>query len=226
MADRLTTLRYALAFKGLPFRTEWVEYPDVEALCKKIGAKPTEKKDDGRDHYTFPVIYDPNTDRVIEDSSNIARYLEKTYPDTPRLFPKGSNALQRAFEAAMGEIVNPPTFMIYIHATAANLFEPSQKYFKETRDGLFPAPEENESNWKKSEEAFKLVSSWLERNDGSGPYVMGETPSYADFIVMSRLVWAKALFGVESAEWARISSWEGGKWADYAKLFEEYEIMN
>ena len=86
--------------------------------------------------------------------------------------------------------------------------------------------EENESNWKKSEEAFKLVSSWLERNDGSGPYVMGETPSYADFIVMSRLVWAKALFGVESAEWARISSWEGGKWADYAKLFEEYEIMN
>ena len=85
MADRLTTLRYALAFKGLPFRTEWVEYPDVEALCKKIGAKPTEKKDDGRDHYTFPVIYDPN--RYAQVFAYQSWPIRTLYPPAKRAAP-------------------------------------------------------------------------------------------------------------------------------------------
>ncbi|KAI0682851.1 hypothetical protein BC835DRAFT_807562, partial [Cytidiella melzeri] len=57
--------RYALNYKGIPYRTEWVEYPDIEPLCKKIGGSATAKKEDGRDHYTLPMIYDPSTGEVV-----------------------------------------------------------------------------------------------------------------------------------------------------------------
>ena len=62
--------RYALNIKGLPYTTQWVEYPDIERVCKQIGASPAEKKPDNpsQDHYTLPVIQDPNTGRVVSDS--------------------------------------------------------------------------------------------------------------------------------------------------------------
>jgi glutathione S-transferase len=40
---------------------------------------------------------------------------------------------------------------------------------------------------------------------------MGETFSYADIIVASRLFWYKRI--LKEDEWARISSWNGGRWA-------------
>lgn len=88
----------SLQLKGIPFKTEWVEYPDIEPLCKRIGALPTSKKTDGRDHYTLPTIFDPSTGRAISDSLPIALYLDQTYPDSPghSLFPnKGRWGLGR-----------------------------------------------------------------------------------------------------------------------------------
>ncbi|GAW07249.1 AChain Crystal Structure Of Glutathione Transferase Gstfua3 From Phanerochaete Chrysosporium [Lentinula edodes] len=90
--------RYSLNYKGLSYRTEWIEYPDIEALCIKIGAAPTDVKADGiTPDYTLPVIYDPSTDKTISDSFAIALYLDTAYPDTPKLFPPGTQALQEAF---------------------------------------------------------------------------------------------------------------------------------
>ncbi|KAG2051545.1 hypothetical protein BDR06DRAFT_958794, partial [Suillus hirtellus] len=40
---------------------------------------------------------------------------------------------------------------------------------------------------------------------------MGDTFSYADIIVASRLFWYKSI--LKEDEWARISSWNGGRWA-------------
>ena len=47
--------------KGLPYRTVWVEYPDIVAVLEKIGAPPAGKAPDGSPKYTLPAIYDPNT---------------------------------------------------------------------------------------------------------------------------------------------------------------------
>lgn len=82
-----------------------------------------------------------------------------------------------------------------------------------------------EKHWKKSEDSFSLFAGWSTNNEGSGPYVMGDTVSYADLIVASRLIWAKAAFGVNSSEWARILSWNNGKWGQFSKLFEKYEVL-
>ncbi|KAJ7192476.1 hypothetical protein B0H12DRAFT_1082684 [Mycena haematopus] len=36
---------YALNFKRIPYRTVWVEYPEIEARCKEIGAAPTRTRE-------------------------------------------------------------------------------------------------------------------------------------------------------------------------------------
>ncbi|KAG2147743.1 uncharacterized protein EDB93DRAFT_1104019 [Suillus bovinus] len=74
--------RFVLSYKGLPFVTLWVEYSDISISMKAIGAK-SNKRRDGLDVYTAPVLSDPNTGALITDSLEIASYLEKTYPEKP-----------------------------------------------------------------------------------------------------------------------------------------------
>jgi len=91
---------YTLNLKGIPYKTEWVEYPDIEPICKKLGIAPTYKNADGSDRYTIPAIHDPSTGVYISDSVLIAEYLDKTYPYTPQVFPHHTHALHAAFTAA------------------------------------------------------------------------------------------------------------------------------
>ena len=53
-----------LHYKGLPFRTQWVEYPDIEPTLRLLDALPTSKNEDGSDYYTLPVIHDDSTGRL------------------------------------------------------------------------------------------------------------------------------------------------------------------
>jgi len=108
------------------FKTEWVEYPDIETVCLGIGAKPTTTKSDGSPKYTLPVIYDPSTKLVISDSIVIAKYLEKQYPDTTKLFPDGSNGLIAAFLDAFQTTVSFNIFRLIVLGTHNVLNEASQ----------------------------------------------------------------------------------------------------
>lgn len=66
-------------------------------LAKKIGARATDTEEDGTPYYCVPIIYDPNTDTVVSDSFDIAIYLEKQYPNTRTLIPKGTEVLQAVY---------------------------------------------------------------------------------------------------------------------------------
>ncbi|KAI0026666.1 hypothetical protein K488DRAFT_65398, partial [Vararia minispora EC-137] len=88
--------RLALSVKGILHKTFWVDWPDIAAEAIKVGAPPTGERD-GKPRYTVPFIYDPTTRRAISDSQTIIAYLETQYPDTPRLFPQRTRALQAAF---------------------------------------------------------------------------------------------------------------------------------
>ena len=43
----LSSIRYALNYKRLPYKTVWVEYHEIEPVAKKVGAKPTKTKPNG-----------------------------------------------------------------------------------------------------------------------------------------------------------------------------------
>ncbi|KAI3622514.1 hypothetical protein WG66_015642 [Moniliophthora roreri] len=92
--------RYALNYKGLEYKTKWIEFPDIESTCKKLGVSPTKTRRHGSPWYTLPVIYDPSTGVALADSLRIAEYLEKQYPDKPSLIPGGTLALHAAFDHA------------------------------------------------------------------------------------------------------------------------------
>jgi Glutathione S-transferase, N-terminal domain len=89
--------RYSLNYKKLPFRTEWVEYPDIASLYKKNGI-PLVKTRQGKSVTTLPLIKDDTsgTPVFVAESFEIAKYLDKTYPDpTSRLVPEEANAAEK-----------------------------------------------------------------------------------------------------------------------------------
>jgi hypothetical protein len=92
-----------LNYKKLPYNTVWVEYPDIKPLSLEIGASPTSHTADGTPFYTLPAIYDPNTDKVVSESFEIAQYLDATYTERPVL-PRGSEGLQHMFVYAIDPI--------------------------------------------------------------------------------------------------------------------------
>ncbi|KAG1841903.1 hypothetical protein DFJ58DRAFT_732251 [Suillus subalutaceus] len=67
--------RFCLGHKGLPYEVVWVEFCDIAATMKGIGASPT-----AGERYTVPVIKDPNTGAVVSDSHAIAKYLGRDLP--------------------------------------------------------------------------------------------------------------------------------------------------
>lgn len=227
-----TLLRFALNLKGLAYKTEWIHYPDIEAFCLKIGAKASDVKQDGRPHYTLPVIYDPSTKLVISDSPVIVQYLDKQYPNTPKLFPYGTQGLIYAFGAASGPPIGHNIYRLLVFGVWKILEPASQPYFRATRELTFGAKLEDivpsygeEKAWKALEDGFQLVSSWYDANAEGSLFIFGDSITFADVIIAGRLIWARVTFGEDSKEWATIAGWQNGRWGKFLKNFEKYETV-
>ncbi|KAF9468316.1 hypothetical protein BDZ94DRAFT_779256 [Collybia nuda] len=220
--------RYSLNFKGLPYTTVWVECPDIEATCKKIGALPTAKKIDGSPLYTLPSIYDPSTGVAVSESTEIAIYLDTTYPNTPKLFPPGSHALQRD---VLDAHFRPSTMAMLQFTMPAifNVLNPvSQVFFRLTKEVVFgmtveelsPKGKRREEEWAKVREEFQVIHSRLPHENG--PYIMGSKVSFLDFVVASHVMVIKDLLGEGSKEWNDMKTWNGGRWVALMKNVERY----
>ncbi|KAH7907798.1 hypothetical protein BJ138DRAFT_1013958 [Hygrophoropsis aurantiaca] len=214
--------RFVLSYKGLPYETLWVEFPDIAETMKDIGAQPS-KNADGSETYTVPVLKDPNTQSIITDSFAIAEYLEKTYPAKP-IFPNNSNALIRVFDPAFGA-ANQAAIKLIMRRTTDILNPRSKDYFIRARTKMFrlarwedlaPDGERRDTDWANLKKGLETVNGWYEKSDGQ--WIMGNTFSYADIIVACRIFWYKNVLTDE--EWRELSSWNDGRWA---RLVEEAE---
>ena len=215
------TCRYALNIKGIPYKTEWVEGPGIEALAKKIGAAPTIMAD-GTPGYTVPIISDPNTGKVISDSFCIAEYLDATYPDGRTLFPPGTKPLLAAFESG---IVNALKGVIMAQLVATyNILNPSaQEYFRRTREARFgrkieefsPVGPKRDADVAEGKAGFDAVDGWLSKSEGE--FVLGDTISYADGILAAWLTWIK----ITNEIWKDVATWHNGRWATYLENVEK-----
>lgn len=214
--------RYALNIKGVPYKTEWVEYPDIEALAKKIGAPATGTKGDGTPLYTLPIINDPNTGKVIADSFLIAIYLDATYPNGNTLFPHGTKPLIEAFESGIVGALNA-VIPVQLATSCYILNPPSQAYFRVTREAMFgkkieefsPVGTKRDADLAKAKEALTAVDGWLAKSEGK--FVLGNTASYADGILAGWFVWIKVTDGI----WNEVATWHNGRWAAYLENVEK-----
>ncbi|KAG2136182.1 hypothetical protein BD769DRAFT_1626939 [Suillus cothurnatus] len=210
--------RYALNIKGVAYKTEWVEYPDIEALAKKIGAPPTSTNADGSPLYTLPMINDPNTGKVVADSFLIAEYLDATYP---------------RWNYLAGVIGGLGSIFLHQLAISCYILNPSsEKYFRATREANYgrkieefsPAGAQREADWAKTKEGLVAVDGWLSKN-GGGKFVMGDNITYADGILGGWMTWIKITNGENSAAWKDFASWNGGRWGTYITNLQPFATV-
>ncbi|THU90810.1 hypothetical protein K435DRAFT_759879 [Dendrothele bispora CBS 962.96] len=226
--------RYSLNYKGLPYKTIWVEYPDVASTLETAGCPPNPvfKKPDGSPMYTLPAIVDPNTGACVSESLLIAVYLDKTYPDKPTLIPAGT----RAFHEALLDAFMPntwPSMRFMMLKTAEVFLNPkSEVYFREHRkydvlggvsvEDAYPKGDEVQVVWKQIEDGMNKMATWMDK--GGYKFVMGDKISFADFVFAGFLQFNKKTWGEESKEWKDMSvNWDGGRWGKLLKDLKEYE---
>jgi len=224
--------RAVLNYKGIPYRTEWVEYPDIAPLSKKLGINPTSQNEDGSPAYTLPAIHDPSTGTYIADSIVIAEYLEKTYPDTPSVFPNGTIGLQKAFGPSFFKAINAawPFILPYV---SSKLNPRSDEYFRRTREiaygkkleDVVPTGNTRTEEWKKLGKGLETIQSYLVSTDDKGPYMLGDTISWSDLLLFSFLYWFKIIWGEDSAEWKDVASWNGGRWEAHLNALNKYSTV-
>jgi glutathione S-transferase len=175
--------KLALAHKGVPFQTtptRFIDIPNVAAGGFK----------------TVPVI---ELDSVtIGDSFELALHLERTRPDAPALFAgEGGVALTRfvAAQAAylLGKMSRP--MVVAIHDA---LDGETQAYFRASRERMFRASLEDvaadpDSSVAAAHEALKPLRILLKAQ----PFLGGEDPMFADFLIAGLVQWSRVVGAVD-----------------------------
>lgn len=197
---------------------------------KSLGIPPLRTGPDGvTPLYTCPAIIDKTTGAALSDSYKIAEYLDKQYPDTPKAFPPGTEAFQAALFTHIAQVIEPVRPLLLPRVPATILNPPSADYFIRTRSATFgkplaelePVEEARLEAWAKIKASFGEIDGWL--NKTPGPFFMGETPAFVDFVVAGIFQWLKMGFGESSEEWKDILEWHNGRWGDLLKYLEQYE---
>ena len=169
--------KYALAHKGLAFETVPVSFSAI----KTIG--------DGS-FKTVPVIEDNGT--WVGDSWEIAKYLAKAYPDAPALFPSPEvEALCHFVETWQFSNVLRQAFPAYVHDIYLHVKEEDRTYFKESREKQLGGTKLESLVETREEKLPGLRSALfpLRMTLGNQRWLSGDTPGYADYLILSTFLW-------------------------------------
>ncbi|GAB1522998.1 hypothetical protein RhiTH_006127 [Rhizoctonia solani] len=227
--------RLSLNYKGLPYRIEYVAYPDIEPKMKALGVAPVSNT---FPYYTLPVIADPSSHpdgkpTYVADSFEIAVYLDDKYPTPtyPAIFAPGTRSLQHIlttqyYPATVSNI------RLTIMPRMLHLFDArSVEYLKRTRGHMLePYPDDVISQkWAEAEEKFSSLSKSAELNDGTkdaGPFITGHTVSFIDFALGGLIHWVKSIEGEDSSYLKKIFEWQGGRWKRHWEGIQKIENMS
>ncbi len=171
--------KLALAHKGLDYDTEVIQFTKKEAIAHSNSA-------------TVPVLDDG--ENTISDSFNIAVYLDKAYPEAPALMGNDIAIGQAKFiETWANTQVMSAVFRYIILDVFSSLSEEDQVYFRESREKRFGMTLEEFSNT--SDDQLKAIAQSLaplRAMLSSQPFLSGDQPAYADYILMGVFLFATA----------------------------------
>ena len=171
--------RMALAHKGLDTTSIPWRFTERDAILQHKSEK-------------VPVLIDG--EHTVSDSWAIANYLEDTYPDRPSLFGgDGGRAMGRMLNwwgdtAVVAGIFPMIALDIYHH-----LRPQDQPYFRSTREkNLGRTLEEAAADRDTAVAGFRKSLMPMRLTLRTQPYLGGEAPNYADYIVFGGFQWARA----------------------------------
>jgi glutathione S-transferase len=172
--------RMALAHKGLEVETLPWRFTEKDRLPSP---------NDGR----VPVIVDGGL--VVHDSSVIADYLEEHYPDRPTLFPGVASRGLTKFVQNWTETILQVWLIRFVLLDIWKHIGPAdQAYFRESREPRFGATLEDVVKDRESQlPGFRANLDPLRRTIERQPYICGDAPAYADYIVFGAFQWARAV---------------------------------
>ena len=226
--------RIILNYKNLPHKTEWVEFPDIATVAERIGAPHNVLRLGGRPLHTVPILRDPATDRCLSGSLQIALNLERMHPDTPTLFPRGTEDAIVAFNAQFVPTVARSLAKLLVARTWAQLNDASKPYFRTTRERLFgqsleslvPPGAGTAARWDAVREALEVFAKEADARGQSETFLFGERETYADVVVVGWLIWTRRMWGADTQEWAEVERWHGGRWGRLMGVFKKWEYVD
>jgi glutathione S-transferase len=140
-----------------------------------------------------PVLLDGETSVV--DSWVIANYLEDIYPDRPSLFGgEGGRAVGRMLNW-WGDIAIVGGLFPLIGADIHALLKPEDAaYFRRTREArIGKSLEDAMAGRDKAVEGFRRTLDPMRLTLKTQPFLGGDAPNYADYIVFGGFQWARAV---------------------------------
>lgn len=170
--------RFALAHKGLDFDTVPVRFADKQAIAFS-----------GQER--VPVIRDG--DRTVADSWSIACYLDEAYPDLPPLFASARERAMARFVNSWSDLqVNPRFILLVVRDVYDNIDERDREYFLESREKRFGTTLDalhaaRDERLPEARAALGPVRAVL----ADQPYISGDEPGYADYILMGTCQWIR-----------------------------------
>jgi len=168
----------SLAHKGLDHETKpvgFTQIPVIENATTKI----------------VPLLRDD--DQLVGDSFEIALYLEKAYPDRPSLFGgEGGKAMARFIESWSLMTLHTSLVRIILMDIHDSLAPVDQAYFRTSREARFgmsleAVAETGADELKTFAARLEPLRTMLKKQ----PFIGGETPLFADYIVFGPLQWAR-----------------------------------
>ncbi|MFN7104165.1 MAG: glutathione S-transferase family protein [Pseudorhizobium sp.] len=144
---------------------------------------------------TVPILRDG--DHLVRDSFDIALYLDETYPDLPTLFGgEGGKALSRFVENFALTILHMPVTKMAIMQIHDMLDETDQVYFRTSRVARMGRPLEAVAAEGEAERAaFAGRLEPVRRTLNVQPFLGGDTPLFADYILFGALQWMRVTAG-------------------------------
>ncbi|KAJ5237795.1 hypothetical protein N7489_007886 [Penicillium chrysogenum] len=178
-------IRLMLNYKNIPYKTIFLEFPDIEPTLKELGLVPVETSSGSK--YTVPAIQHVPTNTYIMDSLPIAQFLESTYPDPP--VPLTSE-LGREIETKARGVLGKAIYSSVMPREIRILSPRSQEYFRRTREAslghrledLLDGDKEDQV-WDGVSEVLGAVGDLIRTHNADGPFVLGARPSYTDFFI-------------------------------------------
>ncbi|KZL70973.1 thioredoxin-like protein, partial [Colletotrichum incanum] len=121
-------IRLILNYKQIPYRTIFLEFPDIEPTLKGLGLPSNSQ---GKQKYTVPAIHHLPTNTHMMDSLPIAQFLESAYPDPPVPI---STEHSSQVEAHIRAVAGPVSYSSVMPREILVLSPRSQEYFRRTRE--------------------------------------------------------------------------------------------
>ncbi|KAK3625472.1 hypothetical protein LTR56_020372 [Elasticomyces elasticus] len=191
-------IRMMLNYKNIPYKTVFLEFPDIEPKLKELGIDPGVDKSGVQKKYTVPVIHYLPTGEYIIDSTPISQFLESTYaePSVPLQSDLGTK-IEAQGRAVIGTLLGTA-----MTPREPNVLSPrAAEFFRRTREAAFGVKhldellegDKEERAWATASGGMKAVGEMLKINQKDGPFVLGAKPSYTDFFVAGSLQAARVV---------------------------------